>query len=65
MEVVKGILVGIVLTFVVCLVIGSQGTTAGYLYIHQLPILDYKVWWSWPLFVVSSGVASAIALMMK
>lgn len=65
MEVVKGILVGIVLTFVVALVIGSQGSTGSFLYIHQLPVLEYKVWWSWPLFLVSSGVASGIGLMMK
>lgn len=65
MELFKGMLVGAVLTFVVALVLGSQGSTGSFLYIHQLAVMDYKIWWSWPLFLVSSGVAWGIMAMMK
>jgi hypothetical protein len=65
MEAVKGLLLGAVLTFVVALVIGSQGSSGGFLNIHQLHLGDVRLWWSWSLFLVSGGGAWAILAMMK
>ncbi|HEX9807724.1 MAG TPA: hypothetical protein VGA34_12605 [Alteraurantiacibacter sp.] len=61
----KGLLVGAVLTFTVSLVLGSQGSRGSFLNIHGMAVLDFHVWWSWPLFFASSGIAWGIATMMK
>lgn len=65
MEIFKGLLVGAVLTFVVALVIGSQGSTGSFLHIHRLTIMEIQFWWSWPLLLASSGIAWGIMSMMK
>jgi len=62
---VKAIGFGTVLTGLVALVIGSQGTSAGPLAVHPLEVGDVRMFWSWPLFCASSGLAWALMLLQR
>lgn len=61
MDLLKAIGLAAVLTGCIALVIGSQGTSAGSLAIHKMEIGDYRLFWSWPLFL--AGTAFNWALM--
>jgi len=65
MEMVKGMLLGSLLTYAVSLVIGSQGSTGGYLHIHYIGMGNVHLWWSWPLFFAAGGLSWGILTMMK
>ncbi len=65
MAVVKGMVGGGALTLVVSLVVGSQGSHGAFLRIHDTMLGNVHVWWSWPLFLASSGIAACIAIMLK
>ena len=65
MELVKALPLGTILTGVVALVIGSQGSSGGQLAIHTLHFGDYDVLWSWPLFLASTGLAWALFWMQR
>lgn len=60
----KALLLGGILTFVVAMIIGSAGSTAGYLNIHHAAVAGHQFYWSWPLFIAASGLAWGIMLMM-
>jgi hypothetical protein len=64
MNLVKAMLLGAVLTWVIALVIGSQGTDGGVLYIHHVQLGSVSYYWSWPLFLASSAVFTGILVMM-
>ena len=65
MTLIKGMLLGGLLTWVVALVLGSNGSSGAYLNIHAMKVHTFEVYWSWPLFIVSSGGAWGILTMMK
>lgn len=64
MSLIKAIVVGGVLTWLVSLVLGTNNANTGWLAVHQMVISNYKVFWSWPLFVAATGIAWAIIAMM-
>ncbi len=63
MNAIKAMILGGVLTYVVALVIGSQGSSGGFLAIHNMRMGDYAVMWSWPLFLAGTGLAWAMTLL--
>lgn len=65
MDMIKAVMLGAILTATLALVIGSQGTTAGPLAIHLVPLGDIKVYWSWPIFFSGSGLAYGIMLLQR
>lgn len=65
MDLVKALTLGAILSATVALVIGSQGTSAGPLAIHLVPIAQAKLYWSWPIFVSGSGLAWGIMLLQR
>ena len=65
MDLLKAIFFGVVLTGCVALVIGSQGTSAGQLAIHAMAIGDFKVYWSWPLFLSGTGLSWALLFLQR
>ena len=65
MEFFKAVPIGGLLTYVVALVIGSQGSRGGHLSIFRGEILQYDVWWSWPLFFAGTGLAWGLMLMQR
>ena len=62
-----------ILTWIVSLVIGSNGSKGGFLYIHQIHIAgnstlsmsSFDFYWSWPLFFASAGLGFFIFKMME
>ena len=65
MEFFKAVPIGGLLTYVVALVVGSQGSQGGHLAIFQGEILQYDVWWSWPLFFAGTGLAWGLMLLQR
>jgi hypothetical protein len=64
MSVVKAVILGGFLTWLICLVFGTNHQSAGWLSVHSMRVAEYSVYWSWPLFVAASGLAWAIMAMM-
>ena len=66
MELVKSIILGMLLTVVVALIIGSQDSGGGQLSIYfARPYPGYEVYWSWRLFFAGTGLSWGIMLMQK
>ncbi len=65
MEMFKAIPLGAVLTWVVAIVIGSQGSRGGFLAIHTVEIADYSMFWSWPLFFAGTGLSWGLMAMQR
>ena len=61
----KALIPGIILTLVVSIIIGSNGSSAGYLDIHSTSFQGQDFYWSWPLFFASTGVSWGIMWMME
>ena len=61
----KALIPGFLLTFIVCLVMGSNGSRGAWLAIHRVSIESIEIWWSWPLFFISTGLAWALFWMME
>lgn len=69
----KGLIPAAVLTWVVALVIGSNGSKGGFLFIHQIHVAgnsalsmpSFNFYWSWPLFFASAGLGFFIFKMME
>ena len=60
----KAIALGIVLAFVVSLFIGSGGSTGGLLHVFQVNAGDVEFYWSWPVFVVGTGLSFGVFLLL-
>ena len=65
MEFVKAVPLGVILTWVVALVIGSTGSTGGQLAIHHLHMGDATMLWSWPLFLAGTGLSWGLLVMQR
>jgi hypothetical protein len=67
-KLVKALPFGIFLTILVCLFIGSGGSTGGALGIFGFRVdvleLNITLYWSWPMFIGSTMLAGVILLMM-
>jgi hypothetical protein len=60
----KSLPVGGLLTFVISLIIGSQGSSGGQLSIRELSIGTVDFFWSWPLFAAATCLAWFIIAML-
>ena len=63
-QLLKAIVVGIVLAGVVALFIGSGGSTGGLLNVFLVDMGDIEFYWSWPLFLVGTGISFGIFLLL-
>ena len=65
MPFVKALIPGTILTFVICLILGSNGTSAGWLEVHRITLQGQDFYWSWPFFVAATGLSWALFWMME
>jgi hypothetical protein len=65
MEMIKALTLGAILSATIALVIGSQGSSGGALAIHMAHIADFKLYWSWPIFLSGSGLSFGLMLMQR
>lgn len=61
----KAIPLGLVLAFIVALFIGSGGSSGGLLNVHLVAFQGYDFYWSWPLFLLGTGLSFGLFLMME
>jgi hypothetical protein len=61
----EAIVLGFVLAFVVSLFIGSGGATGGLLNVHSVAFQGYDFYWSWPLFLIGTGLAFGLFLLLE
>ncbi|WP_247710039.1 hypothetical protein [Qipengyuania xiapuensis] len=64
-ELFKAVPLGSILTYVVALVVGSQGSRGGYLAIFRQEFYEYEMWWSWPLFFAGTALAWGIMTLQR
>lgn len=65
MSFVKSLLPGFILTFVVSLIMGSNGARGAWLDIHRVTLQGQDFYWSWPLFVAATGLAWMLFWLME
>ncbi|QYJ07334.1 hypothetical protein [Qipengyuania flava] len=65
MEFFKAAPLGAILTLVVALMIGSQGSRGGQLAIFRAELYQYDFWWSWPLFFGGTALAWGIMMLQR
>lgn len=65
MDFLKAMGLGAVLTGTVALVVGSQGSSGGFLAIHSMDVGDYDIFWSWPLFLSGTGLSWGLMLLQR
>jgi hypothetical protein len=65
MDLWKALTLGAVLSVTIGLAIGSQGTAAGPLAIQLVSLADAKFYWSWPVFLLGSGLAWGMMLLQR
>lgn len=65
MELLKAVPLGVILTWVVALVIGSTGSSGGQLAIHHMQMGEVTILWSWPLFLAGTGLAWGLLIMQR
>lgn len=61
----KGLIPGTLLTFVVAMILGSNGSRGGWLDVHRMTVEGISFHWSWPLFLIATGLAWGIFWMME
>ena len=64
-ELLKSIVLGAVLAFIVSLFIGSGGSSGGVLSVKSYTIEGVSFYWSWMLFVAGTALSFGLMLMMK
>ena len=65
MSLLKAVLLGTILTFVVSGAIWASHSTGGFLHIREVALGGHYLQWSWPLFVSATGLGWGIMLLMK
>ncbi|QUL37251.1 hypothetical protein [Erythrobacter sp. JK5] len=65
MGVLKAMTLAAVLTWAIALVVGSQGSSGGSLAVHSMHIVDFKMYWSWPLFLSATGLSWGLILLQR
>ena len=65
MVLVRALLPAFLLTFLVTGILAAAGARGGVLAIQHAPLLDFHVFWSWPLFLLFTALAWAMLAMMR
>lgn len=60
----KAIPLGVILTLIVCLLVGSGGSDGGHLNIFNFTVEGYRIFWSWRMFLAGTGLCWALIFMM-
>jgi hypothetical protein len=63
MNLFKALIPGALLSWLVSSVIGSQGSRGAWLAIERLQYDQHTIYWSWPLFLIGTGIAWLVLAM--
>ncbi len=61
MTLVKALLPSTILTLAVAAVVGSAGSTGGFLNLQDAHLSGHVIYWSWPFFLVASAITWILA----
>lgn len=61
----KALILGAVLTWIVASFIAGGGSTGGHLNVQYFDVSGHHIQWSWPLFLASTGLAGGILWLMR
>ena len=64
-ELIKSIVLGAVLSFVVSLFVGSSGSSGGMLNVRHITIQEVSFYWSWFLLVIGTALSFGIMSLMR
>ena len=65
MGMIKAVIFGAIVSAVIAVVIGSQGTSAGPLAIQMVSLGEVRMFWSWPMFLSGTGLFFALSLLQR
>ena len=57
MDLVKALIPGAILTWVVSAIMGAGHSTGGWLKIQHYYVLEHNLYWSWVLFAIGTGLS--------
>jgi len=63
MDLFKALIPSTILTLVICGILGSNHSTGDILHVFHVTIKGVSFYWSWALFIVSTGLAWALFAM--
>lgn len=61
----KAILLGALLTWVIASFVAGGGSTGGHLNIEHFVLSGHRIQWSWPLFAASTGLSWGVMWLMR
>ena len=61
----KAAALGAFLAFIVSLFIGSGGSSGGMLNVRHVAIEEFQFYWSWPLFLIGTGLSFGMFMIME
>ena len=64
MAFIKGLIPGLILTFVVAGILGSNGQSGDWLNVHSIRFEQFTLYWSWPLFIIGTGLSTGLFAMI-
>ena len=65
MVLVRALLPAFLLTFLAASILAAAGSRGGLLAIETAPLMEYHFFWSWPLFLLFTGLSWTLLSMMK
>lgn len=65
MDLIKAMGFGALISGCVALVIGTQGSSGGQLVIESFTVADVRLYWSWPIFLASTGLFWGLLLLQR
>jgi hypothetical protein len=65
MSTIKALIPGTVITLLISALLYGAGKRGGVLALEQSHLLDFDVYWSWPLFLLTYCLSRALLFMME
>ncbi len=65
MSTIKALFPGAAITFMISAILYGAGTRGGVLALERAELLDFNLYWSWPLFLATFGLSRALLWMME
>lgn len=65
MSTIKALFPGAGITLLISAILYGGGTRGGVFALERAQLLDFNLYWSWPLFLVTFGLARALLWMLE
>ncbi len=65
MSTIKALIPGTAMTILISAILYGAGTRSGVLALEQFHLLDFDIYWSWPLFLLIFALSRVLLLMIE